>query len=504
MPYVNFNVARVRNANDFKEDSFRTIKGGEHMFPKAGLVVVPEEIRVISGQLKEVENEQYRAPMELLFPIDKYEAESDVRTWLENENIEMIDYYPAGEGKMDDEEEERALEDIDLTPTDEMINEAKKGLEWRKEFNRGGTDVGVGTAEAIINKSITLDRVKRMYSYFSRHEVDKKAEGFEYGEDGFPSNGRIAWALWSGDAGFEWSKRKVEQIKEEEKNNRDIIGYLITDGIELPLFETIEEAEEEAEKLGGSGYHEHKVDETIYFMPFESHAEAMNVLKENNISKEEKTTIKEYNNFKIKNMERRLFANEFRVVDDKKKKSKKIIGYASVFNSDSQDLGGFIERINPNAFDNVIEDNQDVRALFNHNADLGVLGRTTSGTLRLSVDEKGLKYEIDAPDTQLARDLIASMERGDITQSSFGFTISENGDSWDEDSEGRTIRTISQVDTLFDISPVVFPAYTLADSSVALRGFDNYKENKQKTENTKEKTDLHERNLRELKLKMIK
>ena len=190
MPYVNFNVARVRNANDFKEDSFRTIKGGEHMFPKAGLVVVPEEIRVISGQLKEVENEQYRAPMELLFPIDKYETESDVRTWLENENIEMIDYYPAGEGKMDDEEEERALEDIDLTPTDEMINEAKKGLEWRKEFNRGGTDVGVGTAEAIINKSITLDRVKRMYSYFSRHEVDKKAEGFEYGLNGVHPTGR--------------------------------------------------------------------------------------------------------------------------------------------------------------------------------------------------------------------------------------------------------------------------------------------------------------------------
>jgi len=658
MPYVNFNVARVRNNNDFKQDSFRTIKGGEHMFPKAGLVVVPDEIRVISGQLKQVENEQYRAPMELLFPIDKYPAESDVRTWLEDENIEMINYYPAGEGKIDDEED-RALEDIDLTPTDAMINEAKKGLEWRKEFNRGGTDIGVGTAEVIINKSITLDRVKRMYSYFSRHEVDKKAEGFEYGEDGFPSNGRIAWALWGGDAGFEWSQRKTEQIKDEEERNiylvmgcscsgkstyirnnaksgdlifdfdkihqaltisekhqhndiikkyvfeirdaifnklkrdnnikawiinssplkdvrkklvnqlnakviyiqrdkddclkiaenerpeeyknyinnyfndfdgfdddenieiiqinkknittqektnkRDIIGYLITDGIELPLFETIEEAEEEAEKLGGSGYHEHKVDDVIYFMPFESHAEAMNVLKENNISEEKK--IKEYNNFKINNMERRIFANEFRVVDDKKKKNKKIIGYASVFyneekRSESENLGGFYERINPRAFDKVIEEKQDVRALFNHNADLGVLGRTTSGTLKLEVDEKGLKYEIDTPDTQLARDLVASMERGDISQSSFGFTISENGDSWDEDSDGRTIRTINQVEQLFDISPVVYPAYT--DASVALRSFDNYKENKQKTENTKEKTDLHERNLRELKLKIIK
>ena len=108
MPYTNFNVARVRNPNDFKEDSFRTIKGGTHMFDKAGLVEVPEEIRVISGQLKEVENGEDRTPMELLFPIDSYPEESDVRTWLDDENIDMIDYFPAGEGEIDDEGKAKA------------------------------------------------------------------------------------------------------------------------------------------------------------------------------------------------------------------------------------------------------------------------------------------------------------------------------------------------------------------------------------------------------------
>ena len=112
----------------------------------------------------------------------------------------------------------RAISDIDTTPTKGMIEEAKKGIEWRKEFKRGGTKIGLGTAQAIINKSITIDRIKRMYAFHSRHQVDKKAEGYNYGEEGFPSNGRIAIALWGGDEGFKWSKRKTEEIKKEEKS----------------------------------------------------------------------------------------------------------------------------------------------------------------------------------------------------------------------------------------------------------------------------------------------
>ena len=114
------------------------------------------------------------------------------------------------------EEDMRALSDIDTTPTAGMITEAKKGLEWRKEFGRGGTQVGVARARDIINGDLSISTIKRMYSYFSRHEVDKKAEGFSPGEDGFPSAGRIAWALWGGDAGFSWSKKKVKQIEKEE------------------------------------------------------------------------------------------------------------------------------------------------------------------------------------------------------------------------------------------------------------------------------------------------
>lgn len=98
-----------------------------------------------------------------------------------------------------------------------MVEEAKRGLAWRREFGRGGTRVGISRARDISNgKDMSPRTVKRMFSFFSRHEVDKKAEGFRKGEKGYPSNGRIAWALWGGDPGFSWSKKKVAQIKKEE------------------------------------------------------------------------------------------------------------------------------------------------------------------------------------------------------------------------------------------------------------------------------------------------
>ena len=103
-------------------------------------------------------------------------------------------------------------------PNKGMKAEAEKGLAWRKEFGRGGTRIGVTRANQIKNGvDLSESTIKRMYSYFSRHEVDKKAEGFRPGEDGFPSNGRIAWALWGGDPGYTWSKKLVEQMKKEEE-----------------------------------------------------------------------------------------------------------------------------------------------------------------------------------------------------------------------------------------------------------------------------------------------
>jgi len=109
------------------------------------------------------------------------------------------------------------------SPNSGMKSEARKGLDWRSEFGRGGTEVGIARARDIVNaKDLSDSTVKRMYSFFSRHEVDKKAQGFRPGEKGYPSNGRIAWALWGGDAGFSWSKRLVNQMKKDERWSESI------------------------------------------------------------------------------------------------------------------------------------------------------------------------------------------------------------------------------------------------------------------------------------------
>lgn len=104
-------------------------------------------------------------------------------------------------------------EQIDLKPTDAMRNNARQALEWREEFNRGGTDVGVARARTIINgQELSPRTIRRMVSFFARHEVDQEAEGFRNGEEGFPSAGRIAWDLWGGDAGRTWANRKDKQL----------------------------------------------------------------------------------------------------------------------------------------------------------------------------------------------------------------------------------------------------------------------------------------------------
>ena len=108
-------------------------------------------------------------------------------------------------------------EKIELAkPTAGMIAEAKKGLEWRREYKRGGTEVGVARARDIINSVDFPDEtIARISSYLARHEVDKKGEGFNPGEPGFPSAGRIAWALWGGDPAQSWAAVQMRRIARE-------------------------------------------------------------------------------------------------------------------------------------------------------------------------------------------------------------------------------------------------------------------------------------------------
>ena len=102
-------------------------------------------------------------------------------------------------------------------PTQGMAEEAKKGLEWRREHGRGGTRIGVTRANQLAKReNLTEETVKRMASFFARHEGNKKAEGFRPGEEGFPSAGRIAWALWGGDAGQTWANAIIERIEKKE------------------------------------------------------------------------------------------------------------------------------------------------------------------------------------------------------------------------------------------------------------------------------------------------
>lgn len=105
-----------------------------------------------------------------------------------------------------------AEEETSFAPTKEMAAEAELGLKWREEYKRGGTEVGVARARDISNmRNLSLDTVTRMNSYFARHEVDKEALGWNQGEEGFPTAGRIAWQLWGGDPGKEWAARILER-----------------------------------------------------------------------------------------------------------------------------------------------------------------------------------------------------------------------------------------------------------------------------------------------------
>ena len=142
-------------------------------------------------------------------------------------------------------------------------------------------------------------------------------------------------------------------------------------------------------------------------------------------------------------------------------------GHAAVFNKRSEDLGGFVEEVEKGAFKRTLKNNPDTRALINHDPN-HLLGRTRSGTLELSTDSEGLAYRIQMPERSDARDLMVSMERGDLTQSSFGFWITR--DRWEQTDDGYPIRMIEEASLdRGDVSPVTYPAYPDADSGIGER-----------------------------------
>ncbi len=290
-------------------------------------------------------------------------------------------------------------DNIDFTPPNGVQKEAAQGLEWRDKFSRGGSEVGVARARDLSNgTNISPDTARRMASFFARHEVDKQGEGFQPGEDGFPSAGRIAWALWGGDPGQAWANKLTRQMDAADNEGRTMNTEMERRCVALPL--TLETRE------AGKAY---------------------------------------------------------------------ITGYAAKYNVRSTLLGGrFREEIKPGAFDRALrEQEHPIVALWNHDSN-HVLGSTRSGTLEVGTDDIGMRYSVEIPDTTLGRDLQVLISRGDVFGSSFAFAIAgKDGESWSEE-DGQAVRYVHEVEGVYDVSPVLTPAYEQATTGVAVRSYERY------------------------------
>ena len=172
------------------------------------------------------------------------------------------------------------------------------------------------------------------------------------------------------------------------------------------------------------------------------------------------------------------------------KESRMVEGTAIVFDSDSNDLG-FIEQIAPEAIDEDTIARSDVFCYLNHDESRGVLARCNNGkgSLDLWIAEDGLHYRFEAPKTQLGDELLSYLDRGEITSSSFAFTVASDGDVWSRDANNKLHRRITKIDRLFDVSPVFQPAYSA--TSTTRRKVDEL-------QNLKEKIDAIQKEIDEL------
>jgi hypothetical protein len=372
-----------------------------------------------------------------------------------------------------------------------MADEAQRGLDWRREFGRGGTEVGIARARDISNKvDLSMDTVQRMASYFARHEVDKEAEGFRPGEDGYPSNGRIAWALWGGDPGQSWANGILESENDERIEKRPypgehaarlqdpdkydgfarendaggegvdfIYGTLPDGGTELQAirFDADEFTVEQAKKwLADNGF------EPIEFEPATGSSERSQMV----IQSPEQTGL----NMSEKEIRRGVPVE----IREDETGEIKVSGYAAVFGEETNIGGMFTEMIERGAFKAAIK-RDDVVFLINHE---GLpLARTRSGTLTLKEDQRGLYMEamLDQSDPDV-RSIVPKMKRGDLDKMSFAFRPVRQ--KWD-DRANPPRRTIQEAQ-LFDVSIVTTPAYD--GTEIALRSLQEHREAKAKSQ----------------------
>ncbi len=169
------------------------------------------------------------------------------------------------------------------------------------------------------------------------------------------------------------------------------------------------------------------------------------------------------------------FDAEDEIVVETRSNGREVIrGLAIPYNRLSVDLGGFRERIMPGAFDKILSRQRgkgEIVSYFNHDPNW-LLGRESAGTLEISVDERGISYIVEPPDTQAGRDVLALVRSKNLRGSSFSFTVSQrNGERFTTDENGRAIREVVEASGLFEMGPVVTPAYPSTTAAVAMRSF---------------------------------
>ena len=348
-------------------------------------------------------------------------------------------------------------------PTAGMKEEAQRGLDWRREFGRGGTLIGVARARDIINDvDLPLETVVRMRSYFARHEVDKEGQGWSPDQDGYPSAGRIAWALWGGDPGRTWANAIVEAAQEDEQ------GRSIIEEIELH-----HEIERRARLDYGTRKIGHRVEvhglrrladyEALRNGAPQASWQDADLLPVGHPRRTEETTpmarTKEVRTAAITEFE----------VRETETGGLRFSGYAALFDTPSQPLP-FIETIAPGAFARALgraaKGAGVIKLLHGHNSDEMLAATPTS--LELSEDERGLKVAAEIIDSPLGQHVAALVRRDPQAVSmSFGFRVPKNGERWDGNN-----RTITQAD-LAEVSILTghSPAYAETTGLASVRSY---------------------------------
>jgi len=458
---------------------------------------------------------------------------------------------------------------IDFKPPQGARDEAEKSLAWRREFGRGGTAVGIARARDLANGvELSPSTVRRMKAFFDRHQKNKSAPGWSPDEDGFPSNSRIAWAMWGSDAGWSWAKKVVAQMNAaDEKSERGLRPYGSTHGIRPKVYvvhgapcsgkkdyvakhlgendvvfdyDSIMAAVSGRPMYQPNGHlvsycldirtlilkkamQKPEVDKTwiittkvsddmksqlsdvpVQYVHVDTPKdECLQRLESDEqrqpLAEELRKVIEDYFSSGTEEqrraplaqpgVERRYIGNfssterldpellriEKRADPETGKPRTYIVGYAARFHSDSLLLGDFVEQIDPGAFE-IVTNRQDAdgkpletRCLFNHDPN-HLLGRFPT-TMRMVVDDKGLRYECLLPETR--SDLEELIARGDLKGSSFSFVVAEGGERWTTEN-GQSRRIVTKVKSILDCGPVTYPAYSDSSVSVAKRSYEQF------------------------------